>query len=63
MATRFLEGSVKHIVYNCQCNAGDSTGDLQNLEEELRGFNNPEYKNIRELFQTKLNFDILSGKK
>lgn len=62
MATRFLEGSVKHIIYNCCIMRGDTTTDLQALEEELKGFNNPEFKNIKELFQNKLNFDILSGK-
>lgn len=62
MATRFLEGSIKHIIYNCSIMRGDSSEELSELEENLKGFNNPEFKNIKELFIYKLNFDILLGK-
>ncbi|MEZ5106821.1 MAG: hypothetical protein R2757_20115 [Draconibacterium sp.] len=62
MATRFLEGSVKHIIYNCCVMRGDNQATLLALEEQLKGFNNPEFKNIKELFEDKLGVDILSGK-
>lgn len=61
MATRFLEGSVKHIIYNCCKMKGYSSQQLVNLEQELKGFNNPEFSKIKELFQYKLKFDITQG--
>ncbi|NQU51130.1 MAG: hypothetical protein HQ522_01180 [Bacteroidetes bacterium] len=62
MATRFLEGCVKHIVYNCSVMRGDNQATLATLEDQLKGFNNPEFKNIKELFEDKLGFDLLLGK-
>jgi len=61
LATRFLEGSIKLIIYNCAIMRGDSTGQLETLESELKKINNPEYNNIREEFQKHLNFDIVQG--
>jgi hypothetical protein len=60
-ATRFLEGSVKHIVYNCCVMRGDTLEQLNTLESELKKFNNPEFTNILNLFATHLNFDINQG--
>jgi hypothetical protein len=61
-ATRFLEGSIKHIVYNCCIMKGYTSEQLSNIESELKKFNNPEFVKIRELFNTILNFDIIDGK-
>lgn len=61
MATRFFEGSVKHIIYNCYVMKGD-TQNLSGLVNKLKGFNNPEFVKTKELFLSKLNFDIISGK-
>jgi hypothetical protein len=61
MATRFLEGSVKHIVYNCCKMMGYSSPQLIKLEQELKSFNNPEFSNIKDLFQDKLGYDITQG--
>ncbi len=60
-ATRFLEGSVKHIIHNCCVMRGDNNGQLNILESELKRFNNPEFTNIQNLFTTHLNFDINTG--
>ena len=62
MATRFLEGSVKHIVYNCCKMKGYTSSQLSTLEQNLKGFNNPEFSNIRDIFLNELNFDIIDGK-
>ncbi|MFG7349587.1 hypothetical protein ACGMNB_01220 [Shewanella oncorhynchi] len=62
MATRFLEAAVKHVVYNCAVMRGDSENDLNELYMRLKSFNNPEYSNIKELFERELDFDILQGK-
>lgn len=62
LATRFIEGSVKHIIYNCCVMRRDDSSRLSSLESELKGFNNPEFSNIVTLFNTHLGFDILQGK-
>lgn len=62
LATRFLEGSVKVLIYNCAIMRGDSAADLLLLEAELKKINNPEFTNIREEVLKHLNFDILEGK-
>ena len=61
MATRFLEGSVKHVVYNCCKMKGFSDDKLSKLVSELRRFNNPEYSKIQKLVKDKLNHDISDG--
>ncbi|SHI29391.1 hypothetical protein [Algibacter luteus] len=61
-ASRFLEGSIKHIVYNCCIMKGYTTAQLSSLESDLKKFNNPEFTKIRDLFKTILNFDILDGR-
>jgi len=59
MATRFIEGSVKHIVYNCCKMKGFNSQQLTQLEQRLKGFNNPDFSNIRDLFKNELNYDII----
>lgn len=61
LATRFLEGSIKLIIYNCAIMRGDNSTQLTTLESELKRINNPEYSNIREEFLKHLNFDIVKG--
>jgi hypothetical protein len=61
LATRFLEGSIKHIIYNCAIMRGDSPAQITALENELKKINNPEYANIREEFRRLLGFDIVQG--
>lgn len=61
LATRFLEGSIKHIIYNCCVMRGDNQLSLSSLDIELKKFNNPEYKNIKELFMSHLDFDVHQG--
>lgn len=61
LACRFLEGSIKLIVYNCAIMRGDTQIQLTQLESDLKKFNNPEYANIKTLFSDKLNFDITTG--
>lgn len=61
LATRFLEGSVKLIIYNCARMRGDSAAQLTVLESELKKINNPEYSNIRAEVLRHLNFDIVQG--
>jgi len=61
LATRFLEGSLKHIIYNCTVMRGDNTTQLSTLEMELKKFNNPEFSHIQALFIKHLSFDISSG--
>jgi hypothetical protein len=61
LATRFIEGSVKHIVYNCCVMRKDNQVALNELESELKRFNNPEFSNIVTLFETRLNFKIIQG--
>jgi hypothetical protein len=60
-ATRFLEGSTKHIIYNCCKMRGDTVAQLALLEGELKKFNNPEFKNIKTEIIKHLNFDIIQG--
>lgn len=61
LATRFLEGSVKLIIYNCAIMRGDDSTQLSSLETELKKINNPEYSNIKIAFDTHLGFDISTG--
>lgn len=61
LATRFLEGSVKHIIYNCCVMRGDNPTLLSSLESELKKFNNPEFTNIQSLFLRHLSFDVNEG--
>lgn len=62
LATRFLEGSVKHIIYNCCKMRGDSEASLGVLASELKKFNNPEFSLIREEIINKIDYDIIKGK-
>lgn len=62
LATRFLEGAVKHVVYNCAVMRGDIEIQLDDLCTRLKSFNNPEFANIRNLFNNELHHDILVGK-
>lgn len=61
MATRFLEASVKHIVLNCCKMRGDNQVQLTQLEQTLKKFNNPEFSNIKALFDSVLGYDITDG--
>lgn len=61
MATRFLEASVKHIVFNCCKIKGYSQTQLAQLEQNLKKFNNPEFSNIKALFDSELGYDITDG--
>ena len=62
LATRFIEGSVKHIIFNCCKMRGDSEPQLTLLASELKKFNNPEFTLIRDEIISKIDFDILQGK-
>ena len=61
MATRFLEGSVKHIVFNCCKMKAYNPPQLNQLEQTLKKFNNPEFSNIQSLFQSELGYDVADG--
>jgi hypothetical protein len=61
LATRFLEGSVKLIVYNCAIMRGDNLAQLSTLEGKLKQINTPKYANIKEIFLDHLNFDVVNG--
>jgi hypothetical protein len=61
LATRFLEGSLKLIIYNCAIMRGDTYPQLQILESELKKINNPDYSNIRDEVLKHLNYDITRG--
>jgi hypothetical protein len=61
LATRFLEGSIKHIIYNCCIMRGDTSAQLIAIDSELKKFNNPEYTNIKDEIQKHLHFDITIG--
>lgn len=63
LATRFLEGSIKHIIYNCCVMRGDNEEQLSFLESELRKFNNPEFSNIQSAFIKYISFDLKEGLK
>ncbi len=60
-ATRFLEGSIKHIIYISATIRGDSSVDLQSLASRLKTLNNPKYEKIKELILSELGFDIDEG--
>ncbi|MDO7846547.1 hypothetical protein Q5H92_09285 [Hymenobacter sp. M29] len=62
LATRFIEGAIKHIIYNCCKMRGDTDTQLTALSSELKKFNNPEFTLIRDEMIAKINFDILQGK-
>lgn len=62
LATRFLEGCVKLIIYNCAIMRGDDSAKLLLLETELKSINNPEFTNIKDNVFKHLSFDILEGK-
>ena len=61
-ATRFLEGAIKHIIYNCCAIRGDSKAKLKKIAKKLREFNNPEFKNIKKVFEQNMKYNIISGK-
>ncbi|WP_017349045.1 hypothetical protein [Pantoea sp. A4] len=58
MACRFLEATVKHIVYNCMLMRGTNQADLDTLSSRLKRFNNPEFSNIKDLILNELGYDI-----
>jgi len=58
MACRFLEASVKHVVYNCMVMRGASPVALDELSSRLKRFNNPEFSNIKQLLLDELGYDI-----
>lgn len=62
LATRFIEGSIKLIIYNCAKMRGDDASQLLTLESELKKINNPEYSNIRDEVLRHLRFDIIRGR-
>ncbi len=41
---------------------GDNEAFLESLTDRLRGFNNPEFKNIKDIIQECLGYDIIVGK-
>jgi hypothetical protein len=63
LATRFLEGCIKHLIYNCAIMRGDTKAQLDNLEKKLKNINNPNYINIKDKFLEHLSFDITNGLK
>lgn len=60
-ATRFLEGSVKHIIYTSAMIRGDNDTLLQELVSRLKSLNNPKFDKIKNIIMTELNFDIEDG--
>lgn len=60
MACRFLEASVKHVVYNCMVMRGENQQNLEALSARLKKFNNPEFANIKKLIEDELGYDISS---
>lgn len=60
-ATRFLEASIKHIIYNCLIIKGLTDRELSDLSSRLKRFNNPEYSKIKQLVLEELGLDIDSG--
>jgi hypothetical protein len=58
MACRFLEGSVKHVVYQCMVMRGSTPQELSELSSRLKRFNNPEFSNIKQLIEDELGHDI-----
>ncbi|MBM9576230.1 hypothetical protein JWG45_03595 [Leptospira sp. 201903070] len=61
-ASRFLEASVKHIIYNLSIIKGSDENELKEIISKLKGHNNPEYSNIVQIFKDILNYDIATGK-
>lgn len=61
LATRFLEGSVKHIIHNCCVMRGDNSSQIETIISELKKFNNPDFTHLQNLFNTHLGFDINQG--
>jgi hypothetical protein len=59
---RFLEGSVKHLVFNCCQIRGDTQTQLATLHSELKKFNNPTFDRICDLYNAQLQYDIIQGK-
>lgn len=62
LATRFIEASVKHCVYNCSLMRGASEQELNQLVSRLKGFNNPEFSNIKDMVEQELGYNILNDK-
>lgn len=62
MATRFMEASIKNITYNCCVMRGDNQTSLNNIINDLKNFNNPEFSNIKDLISSTLQYDILKDK-
>lgn len=60
LACRFLEASVKHVVYNCLVMKGATQRDLDELSSRLKKFNNPEFSKIKQLILDELEYDISS---
>ncbi|MED3762157.1 hypothetical protein P4555_24520 [Peribacillus frigoritolerans] len=60
-ATRLLEASIKHIIYNCLIIKGLTEIELGELSSRLKRFNNPEYSKIKQLVLDELSLDIDSG--
>lgn len=60
-ATRFLEGSIKHIIYNCSLIRGDEDVETERVINNLKGLNNPKFENIKSIFLDELNFNIEDG--
>lgn len=60
-ATRFLEGSVKHIIYVGAMIRGDNTNDLEQLVSRLKTLNNPKFEKIKDIVMAEMNFDIEDG--
>ncbi|GFM77865.1 hypothetical protein PSCICM_36840 [Pseudomonas cichorii] len=58
LACRFLEASVKHIVYNCMVMRGANQQSLDELSSRLKRFNNPEFANVKNLLLLELGFDV-----
>lgn len=62
-ATRLLEASIKHIIYNCLVIKGLTDEELSSLSSRLKRFNNPEYSKIKQLVFDELELDIDEGLK
>lgn len=60
-ATRFLEASIKNIVYSCYVIKGSTNVELDACVARLKQLNNPLYSNIKELFVEMLGVDIDNG--
>lgn len=61
-ASRFLEASVKHIIYNLSIIKGSDERELKEIASKLKNYNNPEYSNIVQIFKEILNYDVAIGK-